>query len=357
MEWRGTVEAGPGDRGRKLRYEGDPGMWVPALLYEPAALRGRVPAVLNPNGHHPGGKAMDYKQARCINLAKRGMLALNTEFIGMGELRADAEHLRIALLDLCGVAGIGVFYLLMKRGLDVLLDHRHADPERVAMTGLSGGGWQTALLSALDERVKVIVPVAGHSAMWQRRGCPQDIGDLEQCPGDMCTIADYDVLTAMFAPRPSLLIHSANDSIFRPEFMRPCLYTPARKVYKRLGVEDRIGFYANEDPGTHNYDKDNREQLYKFLKNAWDLDISVEDIPCDDELLSEWELNVDALEIVRPGSPDLYPTVSCEAVLLPIWQGITPCCGLSWVWASLNSFTPERGECVRTRPAWSACPS
>ena len=108
VEWRGTVEAGPGYRVRKLRYEGYPGMWVPALLYEPAALRGRVPAVLNPNGHHPGGKAMDYKQARCINLAKRGMLALNTEFIGMGELRADAEHLRIALLDLCGVAGIGV---------------------------------------------------------------------------------------------------------------------------------------------------------------------------------------------------------------------------------------------------------
>lgn len=57
----------------------------------------------------------------------------------MGELRADAEHLRIGLLDVLGVTGIGVFYLLMKRGLDVLLAHRHADPARVAMTGLSGG--------------------------------------------------------------------------------------------------------------------------------------------------------------------------------------------------------------------------
>ena len=88
---------------------------------------------------------MDYKQARCINLAKRGMLALNTEFIGMGELRADAEHNRIGHLDLCGVAGIGVFYLLMKRGLDVLLAHPKADLARTAMPGLSGGGWQTAL--------------------------------------------------------------------------------------------------------------------------------------------------------------------------------------------------------------------
>ena len=149
VEWLDVLEPGNGYRVRKLRYEGYPGMWIPALLYEPTGLKGKAPAVLNPNGHHLGGKAMDYKQARCINLAKRGMLALNTEFIGMGELRADGEHNRIAHLDLCGIAGVGVFYLAMKRGLDVLLDHPHADPERVAMTGLSGGGWQTAVLSSL----------------------------------------------------------------------------------------------------------------------------------------------------------------------------------------------------------------
>jgi len=66
VQWRGTIETGEGYRIRKLRYEGYPGMWVPALLYEPTVLKGRVPVVLNPNGHHAGGKAMDYKQARCI---------------------------------------------------------------------------------------------------------------------------------------------------------------------------------------------------------------------------------------------------------------------------------------------------
>ena len=135
--------------------------------------------------------------------------------------------------------------------------------------------------------------MSGHSPIWHRATLRwQDHGDLEQTPVDLCTVADFDTLTAMFAPRPSLLIHSVNDSIFRPEFMRPCLYIPARKVYKCLGAEDRIGFYANEDPGTHNYEKDIREQLYKFLNNAWGLDIPTEDIPCDDEILSEWELNV-----------------------------------------------------------------
>jgi len=139
VEWRGTIDTGRGYRIRKLRYEGYPGMWIPALLYEPDGVKGRIPGVLNPNGHHSGGKAMDYKQARCINLAKRGMLALNTEFIGMGELMMNREHNRIAQLDLCGVAGVAVFYLAMKRALDVLLSHPHCDPDRVAMTGLSGG--------------------------------------------------------------------------------------------------------------------------------------------------------------------------------------------------------------------------
>ena len=293
VQWRGTIETGEGYRIRKLRYEGYPGMWVPALLYEPTVLRGKVPVVLNPNGHHAGGKAMDYKQARCINLAKRGMLALNTEFIGMGELRADAEHLRIGLLDVLGVAGIGVFYLLMKRGLDVLLAHRHADPTRVAMTGLSGGGWQTALLSALDERITAIVPVAGHSPLWQRRSCVADIGDLEQCPSDLCTIADYDVLTGMFAPRPSLLIYNhEDDCCFQTRRTRGSIYRPARAIYKLLGVGERIGLHDNLDPGTHNYERDNRRQLYRFLDEHFGLTTADDDLPFEQELQTEADLDV-----------------------------------------------------------------
>ena len=293
VEWRGVIDAGPGYRIRKLRYEGYPGLWVPALLYEPTSLSGKVPAVLNPNGHHAGGKAMDYKQARCINLAKRGMLALNTEFIGMGELRSDSDHMRISLLDFCGVAGVGVFYLLMKRGLDVLLAHRHADPERVAMTGLSGGGWQTAVLSALDERVTVPVPVAGHSPVWQRCRCAADMGDLEQCPADLCTAADYDVLTGMFAPRPTLLIYNhEDDCCFQTRRTRLSVYRPARAVFETLGAAGDIELHDNLDPGTHNYESDNRGQLYRFLNKHWGLDTPDDDLPYEEELLPESELNV-----------------------------------------------------------------
>jgi hypothetical protein len=294
VQWTETIETGKGYRIRKLRYEGYPGMWVPALLYEPTELTGRIPAVLNPNGHHAGGKAMDYKQARCINLAKRGILALNTEFIGMGELRGDADHSRIAQLDVCGVSGVGVFYLLVKRGLDVLLAHRHADVGRVAVTGLSGGGWQTAILSALDERVGVIVPVAGHSPVWQRRHCMADIGDLEQVPSDLCAIADYDTLSGMFAPRPTLFIYNRNDDCcFQTRRTRKSIYQPARKVFELLGAGDKVALHDNVDPGTHNYDRDNRCQLYRFLHCHFGLDTSEDDLPWEKELLTEAELTVE----------------------------------------------------------------
>ncbi|OGV83608.1 MAG: hypothetical protein A3K18_07360 [Lentisphaerae bacterium RIFOXYA12_64_32] len=315
VEWRGVIDAGKDYRIRKLRYEGYPGMWIPALLYEPKNLRGKVPAVLNPNGHDRGGKAATYKQTRCINLAKRGILALNTEFIGMGELQGSHSHMHQGQIDLCGVAGVGVMYLAMKRGLDVLLRHPHTDPERVAMTGLSGGGWQTAVLSAIDERIRATMPVSGHSPIWHRATIRwQDHGDLEQTPVDLCTIADYDTLTAMFAPRPAVLVHSANDGIFRPEFMRPALYEPARRVYKRLGVEDRIAFYVNTVPGTHNYEKDIRERFYRFLNEAWDLGISTQDIPCEGELRSEWELAVG----LPPGNPTLLRIAADLAANLPV---------------------------------------
>jgi hypothetical protein len=150
VQWLDAIEGGPGYRIKKLRYEALPGMWIPALLYEPDQLSGRVPAVLNVNGHTSLGKQYPPKQLRCINQAKRGMLALNIEWLGMGQLNSGGfSHARMNQLDLCGTSGLAPFYLCMKRGLDVLLSLENTDPQRVAVTGLSGGGWQTIVLSAL----------------------------------------------------------------------------------------------------------------------------------------------------------------------------------------------------------------
>ena len=111
--WGETLQPAPDYRIRKLRFEGYPGLWVPALLYEPAATTtgatgaeaAGLPAVLNAHGHHPGGVAADFKQARCSNLAKRGMLALSYEFLGMGETASLKAHNQQLLLEVDGRRG------------------------------------------------------------------------------------------------------------------------------------------------------------------------------------------------------------------------------------------------------------
>jgi hypothetical protein len=83
----GVIEKGDGYRLRKLRYEIVPGFQSVAILYEPENLQGKVPAILNVNGHvGPPGKTVEYKQKRCINFAKHGIMALNVEWLAFGEL-------------------------------------------------------------------------------------------------------------------------------------------------------------------------------------------------------------------------------------------------------------------------------
>jgi hypothetical protein len=78
----GIIETSHGYRIHKLRFEVVPGFHSTALLYEPAKISGHVPAILNLLGHEPDGIAVEYEQKRCINFAKRGIIALDVEFIG-----------------------------------------------------------------------------------------------------------------------------------------------------------------------------------------------------------------------------------------------------------------------------------
>ncbi len=268
VEYLERLEGGEGYSIRKLRFEAVPGLWIPALLYEPDNLEGRVPIVLNVNGHDRGsGKAADYKQIRCINMAKRGMLALNPEWVGMGQLNSSGfNHYKINQWDLCGTSGVSVHYLSMVRGLDVLLQHEHADPDRVAVAGLSGGGWQTIFISALDTRVTLSNPVAGYSSFRTRARFLSDLGDSEQTPVDLGTTADYAQLTAMRAPRPTLLTNNANDNCcFKAEHALPPLVEAAAPIYELHGLPENLRTHVNHVPGTHNFGQDNREQLYRML--------------------------------------------------------------------------------------------
>lgn len=287
------AEPGTGYRIRKLRYEIVPGFYGAALLYEPDNLSGRVPAVLNVNGHG-WNKAIEWKQKRCINQAKRGMLALNLEWIYYGELEhPENKHWFGPHLDFVGTNGMGLFYLAMRRGLDYLDSHPHVDRKRIGMTGLSGGGWQTIVLSALDERVAAAVPVAGFSSFVSRieRGGGGDIGDFEQKGTDFVARYDYPHLVGLLAPRWALLIHNADD-IFRSHLVKGRIFDDVRPVWRLYGAEDRFAFHENLDPGDHNYALENRLEAYRFFARAFGQPPVEDEILVGDELKTAEELTV-----------------------------------------------------------------
>lgn len=297
VEWQETIEGGPGYQIRKLRYEALPGLWIPALLYQPEKLTGKVPVMLAVNGHDALGKAADYKQVRCINLAKRGMLVLNVEWIGMGQLRTEGFlHYRLNQLDLCGVSGIAVHFLAQRHALDVLLSQPNADTTRVAVSGLSGGGWQTIFFSSLDPRVTFCNPVAGYSSFRTRARNVSDLGDSEQTPNDLATVVDYTHLTAMLAPRAALLTHNATDNCcFAAPHALPPLLEAAVPIYRLFDADAKLRHQVNYDPGTHNYLQENREALYRAIGDNFyphDPKFVWQEINVTNELKTAVQLNV-----------------------------------------------------------------
>ena len=296
VKWGDTLENLPGYRIKKLKFECLPGWWIPALLYEPLNLKGKVPVVMNVNGHARTGKATDYKQLRCINLVKRGMIVLNPEWIGMGQFANRMGHYQMNQLDLCGSSGIAPFYLNMSKGLDVLLAHPHADPKRVAVAGLSGGGWQTIFISSLDERVTLANPVAGYSSFKTRARHGKDLGDSEQTPNDLALYADYTHLTAMLANRSALLTNNAYDNCcFTAGHALPPLIDAAAPIFSLHGRRDFLRTHINFKPGTHNFGVDNRQQLYRFIGDVFypgDKNFNRNEIPSEKELKTYDELIV-----------------------------------------------------------------
>ena len=298
-EWLDVIPGGPGYQIRKLRYEAVPGLWIPALLYEPTNLPGEAsaPVVLNVNGHDRNGKSANYKQLRSINLAKRGMLVLNVEWLGMGQLRNPGNHHgAMNQLDLLGTSGIAPFYLAMSRALDVVLDHRLADHSRVAVAGLSGGGWQTIFISSLDTRVTLANPVAGYSSFFTRARHFSDLGDSEQTPSDLATVVDYSHLTAMMAPRPLLLTYNAKDQCcFRADHALQPLLDAAQPAYSAAGKATHLQHHINLHPGDHNFGEDNREALYQMLGLHFfpdQIGYSDREIPSESELKTADQLHV-----------------------------------------------------------------
>ena len=287
-----VIETSHAYRVRKYRYEIVPGFESTAILYEPEQLNGSVPAILNLSGHEPLGNLTEYEQKRCINFAKRGILALSLGWPGLGELgQQENNHDFAGQLDLVGSNSLGYFYLIIRRGLDFLAAFPNTDDERIGVTGLSGGGWQTTMISALDERVNVMVEVAGIGSLESNLTRPTDSSDVEEDATDLMMGFDYPFLVAMRAPRPTLLIHNEQDDCcFLAPLVKPYVYEQILPFFKLYKSETALRWYENIDPGTHNYQLDNRQQSYAFFSEYFHLPPFTKEIPSDSEIFTPQQL-------------------------------------------------------------------
>ena len=185
----------------------------------------------------------------------------------------------------------------MRRGLDYLAQDPNVDTNRMGVTGLSGGGWQTIILSSLDPRVLVSIPVAGYATLQGRiERLPEEPGDIEQNATDFLTGQDYSTLTAMRAPRPTLLIYNAEDNCcFRAPLVKPYVFDAVKPFFRLYGKEDVFQFHQNINISAHNYGSDNREQAYRFFNTYFHLQGENAEIPAGQDIKS-----YDALEVGLP---------------------------------------------------------
>jgi hypothetical protein len=166
----GTITA-KGFHIEKLIYQSLPGFYVTALVYVPENGDKVHPAILVPAGHAANGK--DHYQALCQRLALRGYLVISWDPVGQGERSQfwDAKEKKSRYNLICGEHAVmgNLAYLAGTnlarweiwdgmRAVDYLLTRSDVDGERIGITGTSGGGFQAALLGALDERIKVVIP-------------------------------------------------------------------------------------------------------------------------------------------------------------------------------------------------------
>ncbi len=192
-----------------------------------------------------------------------------------------------------GSNALGLFYLAMRRGLDYLATLPEVDPTRLGVTGLSGGGWQTVLLGALDKRVAVSVEVAGLGSRESNLTHPEDTYEIEEDAPDLLQGMTYPEFIAMRAPRPTLLIHNAVDSCcFRAPLVKPGIYDAIKPFFQLYGDADNLAWHESFDPGVHNYQLDNRQQAYRFFTQHFHMPVAGKEIFSDNEIRTAQQLAI-----------------------------------------------------------------
>ncbi len=262
---------------RKVIFFSRPAFPVSATVYVPKKIKGKVPAVLVLCGHASEGKGADTYQSVAISLCLKGCVAMVPDPIGQGE--------RFQYPDIDGFCNCSEHNLLNRRMLltgdtfgawrtydavrsvDFLLDMPEVDPDRVGVTGNSGGGTMTTLVNAVESRFAAAAPSC-YITRWVRNVENELPVDAEQIPpgvardgGDMA-----DLLIAA-APRPLLILGQKND-FFDIRGTRE-VYEELKHIYTLLGCPERVGLFVG--PTNHGYSIHNREAAYGFFGGCFKL--------------------------------------------------------------------------------------
>jgi len=251
----------PGYTVEKVLFESRPGLYVTGNLYRPAGPAGRHPAVACPHGHWPRGRLNHDERgsvpARCIALARLGAVVFSWDMIGYNDSGRQFDHRDETFLEpalaLWGIGPLAMQTVNSVAALDFLESLPDVDPGRIGVTGGSGGGTQTFILSAVDDRVQVAAPVNMISHLMQG-GCICENAPLLRIDTQNMEIA------ALFAPRPLLLVSATGDwTKDTPQVEFPFI----RGIYGLFGAADRVANVHID--AEHNYNRASREAMLRFF--------------------------------------------------------------------------------------------
>lgn len=262
----------------KLLFQSLPGIYVSALVYVPDDGKSTHPAVLVPSGHSSNGKV--HYQALCQRLVQRGYVVLSWDTVGQGERSQFwdaksgksrynlicAEH--AVLGNLAYLAGTNLARWEIWdgiRAIDYLLTRPEVDPDRINITGTSGGGFQAAHIAALDERIKAAAPSCYITALPMRvhnRIFADPDSDPEQdLYGMISKGVDHPGLLLMMYPRPVFVAAAVLD--FFPIEGAHKTFREVENLYARFNHSDRIAM--TEGYHKHGYSLENQEAALNFL--------------------------------------------------------------------------------------------
>ena len=112
----------------------------------------------------------------------------------------------------------------------------------------------------------MVAEVAGVGSLDTTLTHPSETDEIEENATDLGRTLDYPQLIAMRAPRPTLLIHNANDECcFRAGRVKPYIHDAVKPFFALYGKAGNLAWHENVDPGTHNYERDNRRAAYRFF--------------------------------------------------------------------------------------------